>query len=105
MIGFCTREGCHRTDVVWPFELDGEVLVAGIVAVDAFDDGESGKVLEEHYGGFGGDGDVMADHDGEHERTGWRNPDVCSAAAASYLDGCGGGKAAWETAEELSISV
>lgn len=105
MIGCWIRQGCHRTDVVRPFELDGEGLVAGLVAVDAFGDGESGEVLEEDYGSFGGEGDVVADHDGEHEGPSWGDPDVGSAAAAGYLDGGGGGEAAWETAEELGISV
>lgn len=73
--------------------------------MDAFDDGECGKVLQKDDGSFGGEGDVVADHDGEHERAGWGDPDVVSATAAGDLDGCEGGEPAWETAKELGVSV
>lgn len=65
MLGFHGGRS-ERTDVVRPLELDGNVLIAGVVAVDAFDDGEGGEVLEEDYWGFGGEGHVVADYDGEY---------------------------------------
>ena len=37
------------TDVVGPFEFDGDVLIPFVVGFDALDDGQSGEVLQKHY--------------------------------------------------------
>lgn len=104
-MGNWRAERGYCTDIIGPFELNGEVFVSGVVAVKALDDGESGEVLQEDYGRFGGDGHVVSDYEGEHKRAGWRDPYVCSAAPTGYLDSCGGGEAGWKTTEDLRVSV
>jgi hypothetical protein len=37
------------TDVVGPFEFDGDVLIPFVVGFDALDDGQSGEVLQKDY--------------------------------------------------------
>ena len=64
----CEEEGgqLERTDVVGPFELERHVLVARVVAFDAFDYGERGEVLDEYYGSLRCDGHGVSDAGREH---------------------------------------
>ena len=49
---FLTRRKVGHTNIIGPFQLHRNCLVARVVRVDPFNDGKSGKILEEDDGGF-----------------------------------------------------